>query len=67
MSVKFASQICYENIKKTQDGAYLADFGIDIEFYQTFLQYIFRNDLPIVDFQEEMQIINVGTTTIFRR
>ena len=30
LSVKFASQICHENIKKPLDGAYLADFGIDI-------------------------------------
>ena len=30
LSVKFASQICHENINKTIDGAYLADFGIDI-------------------------------------
>ena len=30
LSVKFASQICYENIYKPLDGAYLAYFGIDI-------------------------------------
>ena len=30
LSVKFASQICHENINKPIDGAYLADFGIDI-------------------------------------
>ena len=30
LSVKFASQICQENIDKPPDGAYLADFGIDI-------------------------------------
>ena len=30
LSVKFASQICHENIKKPLDGAYLADFSIDI-------------------------------------
>ena len=30
LSVKFASQICHENIDKPLDGAYLADFGIDI-------------------------------------
>ena len=29
LSVKFASQICHENINKPLDGAYLADFGID--------------------------------------
>ena len=29
-SVKFVSQICHENINKPLDGAYLADFGIDI-------------------------------------
>ena len=28
--VKFVSQICHENINKPLDGAYLADFGIDI-------------------------------------
>ena len=28
LSVKFVSQICHENINKSQD--YLADFGIDI-------------------------------------
>ena len=31
LSVKFASQIHHENINKTLDGAYLADFGIDIK------------------------------------
>ena len=30
LSVKLASQICHENINKPLDGAYLADFGIDI-------------------------------------
>ena len=30
LSVKFVSQICHENINKPIDGAYLADFGIDI-------------------------------------
>ena len=31
LSVKFASQIvCYENVNKPLDGAYLADFVIDI-------------------------------------
>ena len=30
LSVKFASQICHENINKPLDGAYLTDFGIDI-------------------------------------
>ena len=30
LSVKFASQICHENVNKPLDGAYLADFGIDI-------------------------------------
>ena len=30
LSVKFASQICYENINKPLDGAHLGDFGIDI-------------------------------------
>ena len=29
-SVKFASQICHENINKPLDGAYLADIVIDI-------------------------------------
>ena len=32
LSVKFASQICHENINKPLDGAYLADFGIDIRY-----------------------------------
>ena len=30
LSVKFASQVCHENINKPQDGSYLAAFGIDI-------------------------------------
>ena len=30
LSVKLASQISHENINKPLDGAYLADFGIDI-------------------------------------
>ena len=30
MSLIFASQICHGNINKPLDGAYLADFGIDI-------------------------------------
>ena len=32
LSVKFASQICHENINKPLDGAYLTDFGIAITF-----------------------------------
>ena len=32
LSVKFASHICHENTNTLQDGAYLADFGIDILF-----------------------------------
>ena len=28
--VKFVSQICHENINTPVDGAYLANFGIDI-------------------------------------
>ena len=32
LSVKFASQICHENTNTPPDGAYLADFGIDIKF-----------------------------------
>ena len=32
LPVKFASQICHENINKPLDSAYLADFGIDINF-----------------------------------
>ena len=31
LSVKFASQICHENINKPLDGTYLADLGIDIK------------------------------------
>ena len=30
LSVNSTSQICHENINKTLDGTYLADFGIDI-------------------------------------
>ena len=30
LSVKFVSQICHENINRPLDGAYLADFGVDI-------------------------------------
>ena len=30
LSVKFASQICHYNTNTPLDGAYLADFGIDI-------------------------------------
>ena len=30
LTVKFASQICHENINKPLDGSYLEDFGIDI-------------------------------------
>ena len=30
LSVKFESQICHENINKPLDGAYLADFDMDI-------------------------------------
>ena len=30
LSAKFASQICHENTNNPLDGAYLADFGIDI-------------------------------------
>ena len=34
LSVKFVSQICHENMNKPLDGAYLADFGIDIRYYR---------------------------------
>ena len=30
LSVKLVSQICHENTNTPLDGAYLADFGIDI-------------------------------------
>ena len=30
LSMKFASEICHENTNTPLDGAYLADFGIDI-------------------------------------
>ena len=33
LSVKFASQICHENTNTPLDGAYLADFGIDITLH----------------------------------
>jgi hypothetical protein len=33
--VEFAFQIGHENIKKTLDGAYLANFGIDIRLAST--------------------------------
>ena len=36
LSLKFASQICHENINKPLDGAYLADFGIDISHNKLF-------------------------------
>jgi hypothetical protein len=35
LSVKFVSQICHENINKPLDGAYLADFGIDITLHKS--------------------------------
>ena len=38
LSVKFASQICNENIYKPLDGAYLAEFGIDISETHTLLR-----------------------------
>ena len=38
LSVKFASQICHENINKPLDGAYLADFDIDIKHPHTFCE-----------------------------
>ena len=34
LSVKFESQICHKNINTPLDGAYLADFGIDITSFQ---------------------------------
>ena len=36
LSVKFASQIWHKNINKPLDGAYLADFGIDITLSDSF-------------------------------
>ena len=42
LSVKFASQICHENIKKPLDGAYLADFVIDIKAWRQPLSYIVK-------------------------
>ena len=37
LSVKFASQICHENFNKPLDGAYLADFVIDIILEDMFM------------------------------
>ena len=37
LSVKFESQICYENINKPLDDAYLADFGIDIKLSMMYI------------------------------
>ena len=34
LPVKFVSQICHEVINKPLDGAYLADFGIDIRILE---------------------------------
>ena len=36
LSLKFVSQICHENINTPLDGAYLADFGIDISTNRVF-------------------------------
>ena len=36
LSVKFAYQICHENINKPLDATYLEDFCIDISFAKIF-------------------------------
>ena len=38
LSVKFISQICHENTNAPLDGAYLADFGIDLSWKKTGLE-----------------------------
>ena len=40
LSVKFASEICHEKTNKPVDGAYLADFGIDINLCDKMLLLI---------------------------
>ena len=44
LTVKFASQICHENINKPLDGAYLADFGIDIKpvLSESYIMYLYK-------------------------
>ena len=46
LSVKFTSQICHENINKPLDGAYLADFGIDIRSIQKIVFFSDNNFPP---------------------
>ena len=62
LSVKFACQICLENISKPLDGAYLADFGIDIKSsklanitYRNFLQVV----PPEVENFERSEVTNL--------
>ena len=45
LSLKFASQIFYETINKPLDGAYLADFGIDINHCLALAQ---QDHIPIL-------------------
>ena len=40
LSVKFASQIYHENTNKPLDGAYLADYGIDIKTDKAYLSVV---------------------------
>ena len=56
LSVKFASQICHENVNKPLDGAYLADLGIDITFTHLLskfatMQSIFSHNNPLLSSQ----------------
>ena len=52
LSVKFGSQICHENINKQLDGAYLADFGIDIMW--NILELKMHAIFTLVDGQSEL-------------
>ena len=45
LSVKFASQICHENINKPLDGAYLAEFDIAIKPSQGEIKVTFGKKL----------------------
>ena len=63
LSVKFASQICYENTNIPLDGTYLADFGIDISPMWTFFSLQKRKNFLTEFANAEKQCKN-GLTTL---
>ena len=62
LSVKFASQICHENIIKPLDGAYSADSGITIKLDLTSVNQSpnsFSGNYVLAGFSDKLRLMNL--------